>query len=764
MHWYFPLFTLTFLSAVWLEVRYELMSRHAWFVPVLIAGWIAAYWIAQRFNRERLALCLLLGCCIGFAYTNLHIGFVHEPLEKLNGERSQIRAVVTGYADRYEDAQRVPCKVQVKASGLRLWMPSFYTMAYLPLTEEALVPGDRIQGVFSFYRGSSNGGFDRAAYYAGRNYHILASCEEEGSLSVQPPKTVPLSLRPVVWAHGFQGKLSAGLDARSASLMKGLLFGDKADFSISDRQNMQKAGLSHIVAVSGMHVGFLVGFFTLVFGRRVGLALALGALFVFVPMAGASASVIRAAIMYAFAAVGFYLRLEHSALHSLCAALVVLLLHNPFAIFSLSLQLSFLATLGLILFGTRLQNAMLHHLGDKLGTHRKKRAARMLAGTVSCSLGASALTTPVLLYTFGYVSAASVVANLLTVGVFSVMFVCGFLLCILGGVPVIGGVLLVVIKALCAYVFGVAELVGGWTFPLLYWEAWYTKAAMAGIYLVIAAALLLKRHLSFRRAVPLVLAILFAALWLNPHTIRREHRISLLASGSGQSIAVSHGRKSLVLIDCGASGYRNAAQNAEAYVDWYGFSQIDLLILTAVDQTHARNVPALLDRIPVGHILIPPETRDSALKTEVMDAAARKGIPVSVWSAEGERPVGDTRLGLSILGGGARKLGVRVAPAQGPDLLVLHSLTPKMAAALLDTQPVVCDTLVLSEQFLTEDASIGETLRALSPDQIYLQTAWYEVGRLEDIPVRTTKAEGTISLRSVTREVQDGGNTRRQWR
>ena len=172
MQWYFPLFTLAFVLAAYVQVRLDWMQECVWFVPVYALLCLVSYFSARRFRKEAFAVCLLLGGGVGFAYVNLYTGFVHQPLDALDQQEAVLSATVTGYADQYEDTQRVSLKVDAKASGLDLWIPSFATMAYVPLTEEELIPGDRVEGRFSFYRGSANGGFDRAAYYALSLIHI----------------------------------------------------------------------------------------------------------------------------------------------------------------------------------------------------------------------------------------------------------------------------------------------------------------------------------------------------------------------------------------------------------------------------------------------------------------------------------------------------------------------------------------------------------------------------------------------------------------
>ncbi len=733
MQWYFPLFTASFVLAVGIQLAFDLPYYYLIFVPMI---WL----VSRNFQKGWIAICVAFGIGAGILYAGCYADFIHKPLEGLDGKGATLSATVISYADRYEDTQRAALRVHCKESGLGFWLPSFTTMAYLPLTEQTLVPGDSVKGYFTFYRGSSNGGFDRAEYYAERNFHILASCDYD--LAVDK-REAPLHLRPLVWSQGLKDRLDEHLDVRTASFLKALLLGDKKGLSVYDRQDFQKAGISHIMAVSGMHVGFLVAFFILIFGRRFGLILSLTALAVFVPMAGATPSVIRAAIMYAFAAFGFFLRLENSAVHSLCAALVFLLLLNPYALGSAGLQLSFLATLGLVLLGKKIQQGLLSPFQAYLKSRRSKRLAYAVTGAVSCSLSATVFTMPVLFASFGYISAAALPANLLTISVFSLVFILGFFVCLFGSVPALGGLLAVLCHGFSAYVFYIAGLLGKWTSLLLYWDSWFVKAAVILIYGIILVKLLAKKRFPAQYAAVLICGIAAITIYANAQAMRNRYEVTVFSCGSGQAIGIAAGREQFAVIDCSGSGYVNAADKIQEYMDWYNFADIDLLVLTALDKAHARNVPELLSTIPVGQIVLPAGTQQSEIGDAVLSAAAQGGIPATTWQATEERPVGTDMLGLSLLGGTPRKLGVHIKK-HGINLLDLHSFTPKMTEAFLQTIQVSCTQLILSDGTAGNDDLLSVVIEAIQPKEIILSSSWSSSDFSGAIPIRSTKTEGDI--------------------
>ena len=160
-------------------------------------------------------------------------------------------------------------------------------------------------------------------------------------------------------ARFCKNAVSAALPEREAGLLRGLLLGDRTGMSDDDTLSFRMAGLSHLVAVSGLHVGYLAAFCFVLLGRKWGVYLSLPLILLFVPVAGATPSVIRAAVMYGITALGFILRRDVNPKLSLMAALALLLLLNPYAAAGAGLQLSFSATLGLILFASSMQHRLL---------------------------------------------------------------------------------------------------------------------------------------------------------------------------------------------------------------------------------------------------------------------------------------------------------------------------------------------------------------------------------------------------------------------
>lgn len=751
MYWCFPIITLSVFIGVWCETQYPVFRQQNWILPLLIILCVSFFAVNKLYKNNVLynsfyyIKYIILGICLGITYSTIYNAFVQIPITMLDNQRADIYAVVTEYPEIYEDNQRVSLKIDVKKSNLNMKIPYFYTLAYLPLTDEPIEPSDIVKTKLFFYIGSDDGGFDREVYYSGRNYHILSECAYKPTFEVQKSEHIPLFLKPKILANNFKSILEDKI--QNSGFMKGLLFGDTSDLSVYIKQDFQKAGLSHVLAVSGMHIGFIVLLFLTLFGKRFGMIIACIALIFFVAMTGASPSVIRAVIMYLISAGGFYLRRDHSLLHSLCFALIFLLIINPYSVRSISLQLSFLATLGIIFIYRPLQNLFLKPIKKTNLSRLLKKLVYIITGVLSCSISACIFTSPILLLNFGYISIAATLTNILTISVFSILFISGLLLCILGSVPVISSILIATINLLSNYVFYIADITGNISGFLLYWEDMKIKALIIGFYGFIILWIIFRKHFHYYVGVIISLSIIVITVYINIGIENNKYEVKLF-NESGQTIAISSMRNSFAVIDCAGTEPQVTAENVLAYMDWYNYKEIDLLIITSLDNGHAKSVPYLLENTNVKRCILPNNYLESDIANEILNSLKEHNITTVYWTETSEKDIQPKSLGINIIGGTDRKLGVRIK-MEDIDLLSFHSFTPKMLNELLNLENISCKDIILSDSFLDDNERIKEVLNTLHPDKIYIPTAFSEDNYIENIPYQTTKKNGDFTFTTI---------------
>jgi len=249
-------------------------------------------------------------------------------------------------------------------------------------------------------------------------------------------------------------RATAGMDPEKAGLLSGLTTGDTTGMGWATEEQLRRAGLSHLVAVSGSNVAMVVGATALMVSRLAlwirlmacGLALGL-----FVLVVGPEPSVLRAAVMGAVGLLALALGRRTEPLHALGLALIVLFALRPGFVFSVGLHLSAAATAGIVLFSGPVARA----LGG---------LPRLVSLPLAVTLAAQFAVAPVLVGTFGEVSLVAPLANLIAVPAVAPATVLGLASAVAGAVvPPLGWLCARIAEPFVTWVLAVGRTTGSWS-------------------------------------------------------------------------------------------------------------------------------------------------------------------------------------------------------------------------------------------------------------------------------------------------------------
>ena len=212
--------------------------------------------------------------------------------------------------------------------------------------------------------------------------------------------------------ENFRAVINSNLPNPQSAILSGILLGDKLNISKDWKQKLARTGTSHIVAVSGMNIvmlaeilvglGIIIGLY-----RQKALWLSLALIWFFIALIGFQPSAVRAGIMGSILIFCQILGRRNAGLRALVMAVAIMLAINPTLLrYSLSFQLSVLATLGLILLSSTMQS-------------------KIKSEIASATLSAQIFTLPLLVYNFGNVSLVGLFANILIVPLLPVIMVLG---------------------------------------------------------------------------------------------------------------------------------------------------------------------------------------------------------------------------------------------------------------------------------------------------------------------------------------------------
>jgi competence protein ComEC len=514
--------------------------------------------------------------------------------------------------------------------------------------------------------------------------------------------------------------LGQGMPPREAELARGFVLGEDEGIDEKTKEDFRRAGLSHLLAVSGENVTLLALLAMPLLGAlgiplRERLLWVLGAIAVYVPVAGAGPSIQRAGVM---GAVGLLATLDGrraSRLYALALAALVTLAIDPGVARDVGWQLSFAAVLGILLLATPLRGALLARLGK--GPWR-----RALAEGLAVTIAATLATAPLIAFHFEALSTTTLLANVLAMPAVAPAMWLGMCSAGLAQMP---GLPLEPLNALNSLLLAYIAQIASWC-AAPNWAELHVHlggrglvASYLGLAISILAWLYLRRFKlvdpALRGAV--VTAALGAVLWLGLWSPggsdlppNRGLRVEVLDVGQGDAILLRPAGAPAVLVDGGPPGDGLARKLEEA-----GVSGLAAAVITHDQSDHAAGVEELFGRIPIGRLAF------SRLRRQALAAATAAGVEPERVAAGQELRSGALRLQVlwpppellaHPLGGEDPNQGALVLEARWRGFSMLLTADAEAEAVPLDPGPI--DVLKVAHHG-SDDAGLGSLLDRTQP-------------------------------------------------
>lgn len=282
------------------------------------------------------------------------------------------------------------------------------------------------------------GEFNAEAYWHSKNIHDIAFLSNEVFVKLDYNQPSGIQSWLSNQRDSFASILKEYLDGDELALANALILGDKTLLSQEIRNTFSSAGAMHVLAVSGLHVGLVMLILNFIFARFTkwisrGMALTMTILitWIFAGLVGFPPSVVRAVIMFSIVLIGQLIGRQGSGLNSLGFAAIILLAYDPFLLFDLGFQLSFLAMVGIL---------TLYDPVSRFFYIKNKWLLRVWQAT-AVGIAAQITTLPLVLFHFHQFPNYFWLSN---IGVFilaGVLLGNGLALILLGRIPVVAGVL-----------------------------------------------------------------------------------------------------------------------------------------------------------------------------------------------------------------------------------------------------------------------------------------------------------------------------------
>ena len=620
--------------------------------------------LAARKKCLRLVL-ICYGLAVGLLWAGGYEYLKVDPVLRYDGIQMPLTAEVTEYSGRTPYGTDVTARVELEER-------SFQAVLYLD-GDLSLKPGDRISGSFLLRDSHDSGNY---SYYSDG---IFLRGYQRDEITVRYGEKIPFRYCHKWMAKSLEKALLASFPEDVWGYAVALTTGNRDYLSDGEIYDLKTAGCYHALALSGMHLVVLASL--VIAGQKkkkwLKLLISLPACALFTLLTGLTPSMVRAFVMMVFVYLAPVLRRESDSLTNLSLACLVLMLENPWCIASWGLQLSFAATLGIILFSARL----LKWFREKTSITRHMKVRYFVVNSLSLTFSALFLTVPLQMTYFGYVSIVAPIANILTSAVIDVCFGGSLIIGIIGLIfAPLGELLGWVLAWAFRYVKMVMALFADIPFAAVYTDVFYVVLWLILCYGIVCAMLLWPGQ---RKIIPVCSMLSALAVLLCLTTLdSRGFVFTALDVGQGQCLVLRSGGGT-VMVDCGG---KRSGEIAADYLGSLCETGVDLLIVTHYDNDHIGGIADLMERRRVDKLMLPdiPSER----RYEILELAQTYNTEGYFCRQDQNVYCGDTKLqvfspvgmgesnesGLSVLASG-KKMDVLITGdmEMGTELLLLKN-------------------------------------------------------------------------------------------
>lgn len=423
-----------------------------------------------------------------------------------------------------------------------------------------------------------------------------------------------------------------------ASLLAGIVLGVQSGIHEDVQEAFRLTGTSHIIVISGFNITVIAGLFTLLFSRLLGkgkgaVVAAIG-IIIYTLLVGANAAVLRAAALGLFGLLGVQLGRRQVGLNSLAIVAAVMAMLTPSILWEVSFQLSFAATLGIMLYAEPMTNWFVKTVSRYISPVQAGKIAGPVGAYFLLTLAAQITTLPLIVYYFQRISITSLIANPLILPAQPAVMV-------LGGLSILAGTIFYPVGQLfawtawpfTAYTIRVVEwlatvphgsiTIGQIALPLVL----LFYAALFSITFIRARIPSLVRRLT--PAIPLsLLAITTVMIWKAAfYAPDGKLHVTILDVGTGEGILIQSPSGRSVLINGGAST-THLSDDLGRHLAPFDRS-LDWLVVADSDNEDLAGIPGNLERFNPANVLWAGNTYGTHAATNLWTVLISKDVPVT---------------------------------------------------------------------------------------------------------------------------------------
>ena len=546
--------------------------------------------------------------------SNFIVLIFNQKYENISQDEEEIQKVVVVVGQKEEKQYKV--SYQVKWDG-------FYAYLYLDKKKDIeLDIGDKVEVRGTFQKPEivrNEGGFDQTLFYRSKKICGVLQAEKVDILSHAKGISIEKLIQEIV--DQIENKMDILLNKEQSALLKGLLLGDTSQIEEEQKEAFRVSSLTHILAVSGMHIVYIViginGILLKLLGKNKTRLVLIVFLLLYAAITRFTPSVLRAVFMAICLNISKLLHRKNDTINTLAFSLWLILLDNPYAIMNIGLQLSYMGTIGILFFHSIFQT-----LFQKKEIKNKQKEKKIQENFMIEKfkeilipiLAAQIVILPISIFYFNSFGIYSILANILISIFVGPVIILGFIM------VTVSFLFFPLAKMLAVFLqFGlniIIEISGISQLPfaniyfptpsveflIIYYVVIFVIGELYLIYqnkfpnrtqiriknIIAMIKIHIRYHFKRYRNVSIVLVV----FWVLFSNLPQKLEIHFVDVGQGDSTFIETPLHHTILIDGGGSEFSNFDVGKNTLLPYLldkGYTQIDYVFISHFDQDHVRS-------------------------------------------------------------------------------------------------------------------------------------------------------------------------------
>ncbi len=625
--------------------------------------------------------------------SNTILIFQEKRYENLYPEENiTVEGIIISNQEEREYKNRYKLKVLTVNSSNKYYSTQIYIEVKKDIQFEY---GDKVFLQGEFRKGSeqrNTGGFDYQLYL--KSIHIYGTLKVENyqKISSDNVNWIAKSINTIKLA--ITKNIENILEKEEAQIVKGLILGDTTTLEEELKEKFQIANISHVLAVSGMHIVYIVIGIEVIFKKLLGkrpvkYVIIFGLVF-YMSITGFTSSIVRAGIMGMMNIFAFLVYRKNDIWTSIAISLGIILIQNPYAITGVGLQLSYLGTIGIILFNKNIRQYLdnIKWIRNNIRIKRSKRISKIiekLKDMISVTLSAQLMILPIMLYHFNMIGIYFVITNILVsimigpIMFLSIIFIFStfihlqisqFIYIFLSfGIKILiqisnlanlpfSKIYVPTPSILFIFIYYIGILAGNQIYVI------YTSKYLNGTERRIKNLIALMKYKLYEKKkktkkiyqrifqeknvkafiIRIYKVILLIVFLIEIYQFPKDLEIHFLDVGQGDSSLIITPNRKTILIDGGGSTSSTFDVGKDTLIPYLldkGYTKLDYVFISHFDQDHVGGILSLLEELKVGQIFISKQGETSDNYEAFLEIVTQKNLNVQEVKMGDKVTIGD---------------------------------------------------------------------------------------------------------------------------